>query len=500
MESVYRTLNQDLWEKIYQNVNYNGLDYPHEPLVRFVSLMPPKSKDKKALEIGFGSAVNAIMMAEKGYYVEGLEVSPSIIGKAKKRFNERTAKSINLSLWPNCPKIDFDNDYFDIVASHQAIYYNIALESVLHEIKRVLKPAGRFFLSFFSPNDIKMTFGVPVTEDIIEWGESSPFEGLIGMRARYFKDKEKLSNVFSPIFDDFRIDTHGSNILDQPYEIWIVSGSKGMDSDSNGKALNVSKKSSRELISLQYENYISTNKKVSESPFDEIYRGLYDGLEYPNEPVVRYASIIPKKENKRRALEIGFGLGANSAMMAERGYRVIGLDQSPSIVENVNKRLEGMNNDNVRFDVWSSYPKLDFQENTFDLVVSYDAIYYLFELEGVLSEIKKVLSVNGRFFISFFTPNDEKMKFGVKSLEEEVEWDSSTPFKRLVGKKARSFKDKEALAKIFSNTFDNFRIDNFKSEFLAQIYDLWIVTGSKSNDVGLSDSAAWTSHTAKSLK
>ena len=98
---------------------------------------------------------------------------------------------------------------------------------------------------------------------------------------------------------------------------------------------------------------------------------------------------------------------------------------------------------------------------------------------------------------NFYVPAEaDYVDFG----EEEVEWDSSTPFKGLVGKKARYFKDKEALAKIFSNTFDNFRIDNFKSEFLAQIYDLWIVTGSKSNDVGLSDSAAWTSHTAKSLK
>jgi ubiquinone/menaquinone biosynthesis C-methylase UbiE len=143
---------KDCYESAYQKYGENSQRrYPNEELVRFLARtyqnVPKSERSKiKVLEVGCGSCGNLWMIAQEGFSAVGLDLSPSAL-KIGKQVLQRWQVNAEL-LEGSMENIPFEDTSFDsvvdIVASFSLLSKNF--ENYLREIKRVLKPGGKFFL------------------------------------------------------------------------------------------------------------------------------------------------------------------------------------------------------------------------------------------------------------------------------------------------------------------------------------------------------------------
>lgn len=98
--------------------------------------------------------------------------------------------------------------------------------------------------------------------------------------------------------------------------------------------------------------------------------------------VTRLVSIGPGD----RVLEIGCGRGHLTQALAQRGAEIIGIDANPRAEELAESGL-------VRH---MSAESLDFEDGSFDVVVSVHAIEHIPPLEKAFSEMVRVLTPGGR--------------------------------------------------------------------------------------------------------
>jgi ubiquinone/menaquinone biosynthesis C-methylase UbiE len=119
--------------------------------------------------------------------------------------------------------------------------------------------------------------------------------------------------------------------------------------------------------------------------------------------VTRY-NLAADLANGKRILELGCGAGIGLGLMKEKALSVTGGDVDPSQVELGIKHYQG------RIDlVELSAESLPFPDDSFDVVVILEAIYYIENIDVFMKEVKRVLSPNGVFMVSY--PNKEWPNF-----------------------------------------------------------------------------------------
>jgi ubiquinone/menaquinone biosynthesis C-methylase UbiE len=94
-------------------------------------------KGKKLLDVGCGNGDQLALACKKGAEVYGIDISPKMIGEAKRShsfLNNLSVQDLN--------KLRFNNNSFDIVISRFALQHLDNVEKGLGEIWRVLKPGG----------------------------------------------------------------------------------------------------------------------------------------------------------------------------------------------------------------------------------------------------------------------------------------------------------------------------------------------------------------------
>src|SRR5690349_4729582 len=105
---------------------------------------------------------------------------------------------------------------------------------------------------------------------------------------------------------------------------------------------------------------------------------------------------LVKNENKQSLLEIGAGHGRDSLFFQKNGLRVTCIDLSPEMVRLCQQKgLDARLMDMV---------DLDFNDETFDCVYSLNSLLHLpkAELPIVLQNIRRVLKINGLFFLGIY--------------------------------------------------------------------------------------------------
>lgn len=120
-----------------------------------------------------------------------------------------------------------------------------------------------------------------------------------------------------------------------------------------------------------------------------------------NQPVMlehwaRYKLVAPLAKGKR-VLDIACGAGYGSNLMAETAKTVTGGDISHETVDY--SRAHYSDKTNLEFGVMD-VRKLPFEENSFDLVVSFETLEHIVEGEQLLKEVCRVLSDDGVLAIS----------------------------------------------------------------------------------------------------
>ncbi len=107
---------------------------------------------------------------------------------------------------------------------------------------------------------------------------------------------------------------------------------------------------------------------------------------------VKEISVFAQKDD--RILEIGFGTGVLLTYFVERGFNVIGIDESKQMLKITKRRLARLIQSNIlcRADIGA----IPFQSGVFDLVISTFPSEYIFQ-KGFLKEIDRILVEKGRF-------------------------------------------------------------------------------------------------------
>jgi len=136
---------------------------------------------------------------------------------------------------------------------------------------------------------------------------------------------------------------------------------------------------------------------------EDIHVGLYDGpqdtiAEASRRTVERMCSLTENLGPSSRVLDVGAGYGGAARYLASRyGCRVVALNLS----EKENERDREMNREQGLADlidvVDGSFEHLPYEEASFDLVWSQDAILHSGERDKVVGEVARVLRPGGDF-------------------------------------------------------------------------------------------------------
>lgn len=99
-----------------------------------------------------------------------------------------------------------------------------------------------------------------------------------------------------------------------------------------------------------------------------------------------------------RTLDVGCGEGRFSRMLAERGAVATGIDIVPFLIsEAIRLHPEG------RYEVCSA-ESLPFENDSFDLVVSYITLVDIPDIRAAISEMTRVLKPGGNFLVANIVP------------------------------------------------------------------------------------------------
>lgn len=123
--------------------------FPDESLAQWMDEGLPGAG--RAVDLGCGSARNAIFLAQRGFAVEGVDYSASAIAWAKERVAQAGAavtlvhaNVFDLELAPGSYDLVYDSGCFHHIAPHRRAQY-------VDLVARALKPGGWFGLTCFRP-------------------------------------------------------------------------------------------------------------------------------------------------------------------------------------------------------------------------------------------------------------------------------------------------------------------------------------------------------------
>ncbi len=120
----------------------------------------------------------------------------------------------------------------------------------------------------------------------------------------------------------------------------------------------------------------------------------------------RYAMALSWVEGKN-VLDAACGEGYGSHLLATQAQSVIGVDISNQAIQHANRQYSESNLNFIQSDVL----QMDFEDGTFDVVVSFETLEHLAEHEALIKDFKRVLKPDGVLIIS--TP--DKMEYSDKT-------------------------------------------------------------------------------------
>lgn len=120
-------------------------------------------------------------------------------------------------------------------------------------------------------------------------------------------------------------------------------------------------------------------------------------LNEENKPRVEWL-LESLKEEKGKLLDIGCSTGYITEKIGKLGLEVIAVDKNPESIVGAVSRTE-VTNSNVKYTV-GDIESLEFEEDTFDIVVAGEILEHLFNMVDGLRELQRVAKPHSSIFIT----------------------------------------------------------------------------------------------------
>lgn len=140
----------------------------------------------------------------------------------------------------------------------------------------------------------------------------------------------------------------------------------------------------------------------------DVYRRGSEGL-YPWElgrPRDFLVDLIEKGMIEgHRALDTCCGLGTNSLYLAEKGFKVTGIDISGNAVEIANRKAKEAGKDRIADFQVRNFMDLDFDSGSFDFVLDVGCFHHVVEedRQAFIENVHRTLTPGGRYLLMCFS-------------------------------------------------------------------------------------------------
>ena len=148
-----------------------------------------------------------------------------------------------------------------------------------------------------------------------------------------------------------------------------------------------------------WQNHPCGTKFADAQPGSRRFYELVEQHRYEKEWHIPEAAGF-NQTNNLRVLEVGCGLGTDGAQFAKSGADYTGIDLTEAAVDLARRRFE-LSDLRGTFRV-ADAERLDFPDNSFDLVYSHGVLHHTPDTAGAIREIHRVLRPGGRAVIMLY--------------------------------------------------------------------------------------------------
>jgi tellurite methyltransferase len=151
--------------------------------------------------------------------------------------------------------------------------------------------------------------------------------------------------------------------------------------------------------------------------WDEIWK-TEEGRKWWLEPEPLVVSLLPrfKEEGAEQVLDLGFGLGRHSILLAREGFDVYGIETSPAGLQFA---LEWAEREGVALNLTTGgMSDLTWESDSFDLVLAWNVIYHgaVEYIQRSIAEIERCLRPGGYLLCTLISTESDQCGLG-----EEIE-------------------------------------------------------------------------------
>jgi len=167
---------------------------------------------------------------------------------------------------------------------------------------------------------------------------------------------------------------------------------------------------------------------------------------------------ILKEGEGQSILEIGCGIGTVVHTLTEEGYQAFGTDISDKAIRYGKEKYP-----NTRLEVQKA-EKIEFEDNSFDIVLSFDLFEHIAEIDKHVGEVRRVLRPKGYYL--FQTPNKYSNATFETLAKKSFKWREFHPSLHSPGGlKRRMSKHGFTTEFVKMNPINEFTLDKLRSKF-----------------------------------
>ena len=169
----------------------------------------------------------------------------------------------------------------------------------------------------------------------------------------------------------------------------------------------------KERVRAFWQQHPCGTKFADAEPGSRKFYQLVEEHRYKKEWHIPAAADFANSKNLR-VLEIGCGLGTDGAQFAKAGAHYTGVDLTEAAVDLARRRFE-LDHLPGHFRV-ADAERLDFPDNTFDLIYSHGVLHHTPDIAAAVREIQRVLRPAGRAVVMLYHRNSYNYRVNISLL------------------------------------------------------------------------------------